>query len=81
MIAALAESKPLVCPECGSAKVILIYSMPVHVFVERGVQQKVLVKDEEATFTGKALCRSCGESFTLDTEPDIGTWRAWEIGS
>ena len=81
MITALAESKPLICPKCGSAVVILIYSMPVHVLVERGVQHKVLVKDEDATFTGNALCRSCGESFTLDVEPDIGTWHAWEVGS
>jgi len=81
MIATLAEPRPLVCPKCGSAVVILIYSVPVHVLVERGVQQKVLVKDEESTFTGKALCRSCGESFTLDAEPDIGTWHAWEVGS
>lgn len=81
MIATLAEPRPLVCPRCGSAIVILIYSTPVHVLVERGVQHKVLVKDEEATFTGEARCRSCGESFTLEAGPDIGTWHAWEVGS
>lgn len=80
MLTMVAEQpEPLRCKACGSAALVLAYSMPVYVMIERGAQTNVVVADQEATFTGDVWCRRCGDRFRRETEPDIGTWRAWGL--
>ena len=80
MLMTAVDPDPLACPACGSDGVVLAYSTPVYVLVKAGVAARVVVGDEEAEYARRAWCRRCGQIWHPETEPDTGTWPAWEVG-
>jgi len=71
---------PLGCPSCGSSEVSLTYTAPVRVHVRERDVVSVRVDDEQALFTGSALCAVCGRKWRLAEEPETDLWPAWEMG-
>lgn len=77
---ALEGGLPLCCPSCGSSEVSLTYQSPVNVLVRGRKVVSVRIDDEQALFSGSALCAICGHRWRLAEEPEADLWPAWEFG-
>lgn len=77
---ALGRALPVCCPSCGSSEVSLTYAAPVNVLVREREVVSVRIDDEQALFSGSALCAICGRRWRLAEEPETDLWPAWEFG-
>ncbi len=68
------------CCECGSNDTCIAYSAPVFVYAKNSVVSRAVIADESVTFEGVIECCECERSWTLDHEPQLGDWSAWELG-
>jgi hypothetical protein len=76
----LRRESPLSCPSCGPSEISLVYAAPVRVLVRKREVVSVRVDDEQALFSGSALCTCCGRRWRLAEESEMGFWPAWEFG-
>jgi hypothetical protein len=63
------------------SEISLVYAAPVRVLVRERDVVSVRVDDEQALFSGSALCAACGRRWRLAEEPEIDLWPAWEFGA
>lgn len=80
MLTTVCEADPLRCPACGSEGLVLAYQASVYVLVKAGKPARVVVADEEVEYRERTWCRRCGEVWHPESEPELGTWPAWEVG-
>lgn len=80
MLTTTIDPDPPACPACRSEGIVFSYQVPVYVLVKAGHVTRVVVADEEIEFRSRAWCRRCGQTWTPEEEPDLGTWPAWEVG-
>ncbi len=74
------EELPPRCTVCGSDTIVVSYQVPVYVLLWSGRAVRVVVVGEEVEFAKRAWCRSCGDRWELDVEPQTEPWPAWEVG-